>query len=449
MKPIDLYTLLYLIGAISLPFGFLMLLFSKLTPAIKGPFHWALGSFSAVLGALLFAGYPSVSGYVAFVAAPVFTVLAVAFYLAGIQLFVGKKINFRCFYGLVATEIIVSHFFYLIVPLAQWRMISFSFVCLIGTLVVVAELLKHAKGRYRLAFILCSVVFSISAATSLFRIVAIAILRPEEAHTPLFANLLFYLLTNVSQALLMFAFLLLISVKIAEQIEQKVEDQRKFYSIISHDLSGPVGMINAMLNMANHDEQIDVAEKKQLALEAEKLSTSTYHLLQNLLVWSKNQLEDLRPKVQAFDLDKVIRDNIEFMQQIATMKGISIVYEQNPELQCTADSRMVDTVIRNLVSNALKFTQPGGTIQITGKSEEKQVRVMVSDNGTGMSEEVLENLFTKKERKTVPGTSGEKGSGLGMAICKDFIDANHGHISIKSKKDEGTEVTITLPANQY
>ena len=292
-------------------------------------------------------------------------------------------------------------------------------------------------------------VFSISAATSLFRIVAIAILRPEEAHTPLFANLLFYLLTNVSQALLMFAFLLLISVKIAEQIEQKVEDQRKFYSIISHDLSGPVGMINAMLNMANHDEQIDVAEKKQLALEAEKLSTSTYHLLQNLLVWSKNQLEDLRPKVQAFDLDKVIRDNIEFMQQIATMKGISIVYEQNPELQCTADSRMVDTVIRNLVSNALKFTQSGGTIWITGKSEEKQVRVTVSDNGTGMSEEVLENLFTKKERKTVPGTSGEKGSGLGMAICKDFIDANHGHISIKSKKDEGTEVTITLPANQY
>jgi len=445
MKPLDLYTLLYVIGAISLLFAFLMLLFHKLTPAIKGPFEWALGSFSAVLGALLFAGYPSLPGYVAFVVSALFSVLAISFYMAGIQLFVGKKIDFRYFYGLVGAEFILSHFFYLVIPLPQWRMISFSFVCLFGTLVVVAELLKQAKGRYRLAFILCSVVFSISAVTSLFRIVAIVIWKPEEAHTPLFANLLFYLLTNVTQALLMFAFLLLISVRIAEQIEQKVEDQRKFYSIISHDLSGPMGMINVMLNMANHDEEVSFAEKKQIALEAEKLSASPYHLLQNLLVWSKNQLEDLRPKVQSFDLDKVIRDNIEFMRQIATMKSISIIYEQNPELLCKADSRMVDTVIRNLISNAVKFTGAGGTVQIKGGNEEKLVRVTVSDNGTGMSEDIQSKLFSAKDRKSLPGTSGEKGTGLGLTICKEFVDANNGSITVKSQKDQGTEVTVLLP----
>lgn len=445
MKPLELYTLLYVIGAISLLFAFLMLLFHKLTPAIKGPFEWALGSFSAVLGALLFAGYPSLPGYVAFVVSALFSVLAISFYMAGIQLFVGKKINFRYFYGLVGAEFILSHFFYLVIPLPQWRMISFSFVCLFGTLVVVAELLKQAKGRYRLAFILCSVVFSISAVTSLFRIVAIVIWKPEEAHTPLFANLLFYLLTNVTQALLMFAFLLLISVKIAEQIEQKVEDQRKFYSIISHDLNGPVGTINVMLNMANEDLNLENKQKLQMYIEAEKLSLSTHHLLQNLLFWSRSQLEDLKPHSVKFDLNKVIVENIDLMRQISKSKNVNIVYLQpENDLYCYADERMIHTVLRNLISNSIKFSHSGGTINISVEKAE-MLTVEISDNGVGMSDEVLDRLFTSNEKVSSTGTYGEKGSGLGLSICKEFVDLNKGSLEIKSKKNEGTEVTVLLP----
>lgn len=446
MKPLDLYTLLYVIGAISLLFAFLMLLFHKLTPMIKGPLHWALGSFSAVLGALLFAGYPTVTGYWAYVVSAISSVMAISFYLAGIQLFVGKKVDYRCFYGLVISEFVLSHFFYLILPLKHLRMISFSVVCVIGTILVINELLKHTKGRYKVAFILCSVVFAISGATSLFRIVAILIWRPAEAHTPLFANLLFYFFTNVTQALLMFTFLLLISVKIAEQIEHKVEDQRKFYSIISHDLSGPIGMINVMLNLVNHDNEVGVNEKKQVALEAEKLSSSTYQLLQNLLIWSRNQLEDLRPKITSFDLDKVIRDIIELMHHIATMKGITVYYTHNAELFCMADVRMVETVIRNLVSNAVKFTNAGGTIRIVSETVGKSVRVTVSDNGIGMSEEDQKVIFSARERISTSGTSGEKGSGLGLMICREFVEANLGSIHISSQKNEGTEITIVLPA---
>lgn len=445
MNPLDLNTLLYVIGAISLLFGFLMLLYHKLTPTIKGPLQWALGSFSVVIGSFLFAGYPAVPGYLAFVVGGTATVLSIAYYLAGIQLFRGKKINCIYFYGLIGTEFVTSNIFYLVFPNPQLRMSTFSMICVAGSLIVISELLQPARKEYRLAYILVSIVFGISATTSLDRAVSVLILRPEEAHVPISANLIFYFMASVTQALLLFSFLLLISIKIAESIEQKVQDQRKFYSIISHDLSGPIGMVNVMLNMVNHDDEVDQQEKKQIVLEAEKLSASTYHLLQNLLVWSKNQLEDLRPKVQSFDLDKVIRDNIEFMRQIATMKSISIIYEQNPELLCKADSRMVETVIRNLISNALKFTEAGGTVQIKGENDGKLVRVTVSDNGTGMSEDIQSKLFLAKERKSLPGTSGEKGTGLGLAICKEFIDANNGSISVKSKKDEGTEVTVFLP----
>ena len=445
MKPLDLYTLLYVVGAISLLFALLMLLFYRLTPAIKGPLHWALGSFSTVVGSMLFVIYPVVSGYLAFVVGGIITVLAILYYYSGICLFIGNSINYRYFYGLIISEFILAHFFYFIVPSPRLRMISFSFVCFISTLLVVVELLKHTNARYRVAFVLCSIVFSVSAATSLSRVIAIIILKPEEANVPIFANILFYFMANVTQALLMFSFLLLISVKIAEQLEQKVQDQRKFYSIIAHDLSGPVGMINVMLNMINHDNEIGKKEKKQVTLEAEKLSTSTYNLLQNLLVWSKNQLEDLRPKAQSFDLNKVIQDNIEFMQQIALSKGISVIYQPNHAVFCFGDSRMIDTVIRNLISNAMKFTKPEGYIEVSCSDGEKNVQFSVADSGVGMTEETQKKIFSSCEKKSTIGTLGEKGSGLGLKICKDFVELNNGTIQVKSIPNQGTKVVVNLP----
>lgn len=445
MKPLDLNTLLAIVGAISLLFCLLMLLYYRLTPTIKGPLHWALGSFSVVIGAFLFAGYPYISGYLAFVVGGTVTVTSIAYYLAGIQLFRNKEINYIYFYGLIGAEFLASNIFYLVIPNPQLRMSTFSLICVAGSLNVIFELLKPAKKEYRLAYILVSVVFGISATTSLFRALAILILHPEEAHIPISANLIFYFMASVTQALLMFSFLLLISIKIAERLEQKVQDQRKFYSIISHDLSGPMGMVNVMLNMVNHDDEVDSKEKKQIALEAEKLSASTYNLLQNLLVWSKNQLEDLRPKALSFDLDKVIRENIEFMQQIAITKNISIAYKHNPELKCFGDFRMIETVVRNLISNAVKFTNSGGCIRILCENAEKFVRLVVTDSGIGMSEEVQKRLFSVKERTSSTGTSGEKGSGLGLMICKEFVELNNGTLQIKSTVNKGTEVMVTLP----
>lgn len=446
MKPLDLNTLLYVIGAISLLFGFLMLLYYKLTPTIKGPLQWALGSFSVVAGSFLFAAYPGVSGYLAFVVGGTITVTSISYYLAGIQLFRKKKINKVIFFGLIGLQFILSNVFYLIIPNPQWRMATFSLICVAGSLLVIFELLRPAKQEYRLAYILVSVVFGISAFTSLYRAIAILILRPEEAHVPISANLLFYFMGSITQALLMFSFLLLISLKIAERLEQKVQAQRKFYSIIAHDLSGPVGMMNAMLNMINRDDDMDEPRKTKIYGEVENLSSSTYHLLQNLLYWSRNQLEDLRPNIKKFDLDNLIHNNIELMSQLAKTKNLEISYNSNPDLIAKADVRMIDTVIRNLISNAIKFSHTSNKIEIDCQFNGSFIVLRVTDHGIGMTEEVQKHLYFFNGNNPGTGTRGERGSGLGLSLCKEFIEENGGSIQIFSKENDGTEVTITIPS---
>lgn len=446
MKPLDLNTLLYVIGAISLLFALLMYLFYKRIPTVKGPLQWAYGSFSAVFGSLLFGLYPAVPGYIAIVVAGTCTTITIAYYLAGIRFYKGLPVNFQVLYGFVFLQFFLGNLFYVVFPMPNVRMAAFSAVCVIGLLFIIRELLLPAPKPYRLAFILCSIVFGISALTSLYRIVYIALFLPGDAHSPTNANLLFYLMSNVTQALLMGSFLLLISVKISERLEMKVEAQRKFFSIIAHDLTGPVGTVTQMLDLANNDKDIPADQRDAIYNEVERLSESTYHLLQNLLLWSKNQLENMEPVIRKFDMNKVVLENIELLQHISANKDIRIIYEPKLGLYCQADLRMIDTVIRNLISNAVKFTKTGGEIKIACDSTGMNLLVKISDNGVGMSKEVQNNLFKFNGSVTNTGTGGEKGTGLGLYLCKEFVEENNGSLIIRSHENVGTEVIVSLPA---
>lgn len=446
MRPLDLNSLLYVIGGISFLFALLMLLFYKLTPTIKGPLHWALGSFSAVFGSLLLAFHPPVPGYISFVFGGVFTVMALSFYLVGIQAYKNVESNKIWTYGIVVAQFILGTLFYSILDLPNYRMISFSMICTIGSLLIVVELLKPVQKNFRVAFWLCSLVFGISAMTSLFRIIYIFLYLPGEALVPTPANQLFYFMLNVTQALLLFSFLLLISLKIAERLEMKVQAQRKFFSVIAHDLSGPVCTVSQMLELANNDDDLDEVRRKYIYKEVEKLSESTYHLLQNLLLWSRNQLEDLAPVIRKFDLNIVLLENIDFLRQIAVSKGITIQYEPTADLLCMADSRMIDTVVRNLVSNAIKYTNSGGKVTISCEKAGKFMLVKIADNGVGMNEVVQNNLFKFNDSVTKIGTGGERGTGLGLYLCKEFIEENNGSMVIQSQLNVGTEVVVSLPA---
>jgi signal transduction histidine kinase len=324
-------------------------------------------------------------------------------------------------------------------------MISFSFFFMAVSLLIIRELLKPAKKPYQIVYYMCAFAFGIMVVTSLFRIIEV-IDHVEDRSTPVFSDTLFYFLANISQTLLIFSFLLLISVKIADRLEIKVQFQRKFFSIIAHDLNGPVGMMNTMLNLANKGKLMDSLEQHQMYVKVEQLSNSTYHLLNNLLHWSRNQMEDLRPMSRNFDLNKMIQKNINLFQEIADSKAITIAFDPVPEMFCLADVQMTDTVIRNLISNAIKFSYSGGIIRISIENAGLFRVLRITDRGTGMNDEVKKNLFKFMEKSSVPGTSGEKGTGLGLVLCKEFVELNNGSIVINSNPDEGTEVVVSLPA---
>ncbi len=444
MKPLDLYTLLYVIGAISLLFALVMFLFHKSLPTIKGPLLWSYGSLSAVISVLLFAAYPVVSGYIAYVVGGTFTVMAVSFYLAGTRVYKELQVNYLILYGLVFLQLFFGTLFYSVFPMPNVRMITFSSINLVGLILIIREFVQPAPKAYRLAFILCSIVFGISALTSLFRIFSVINLLPGKPHAPTLANLLFYFMSNVTQALLMFSFLLLISVKISERLKLKVEAHHKFFSIIAHDLSGPVGLISVMLNLVNTDNEFSEQQKSSTLQETEELSKSTHQLLQNLLYWSRNQLDNLRPAIQEFDLNNVILENLVLLQQISKTKDIEIDYQPNQQLNCMGDLRMIETVVRNLISNSIKFTNSGGRIIISVERTGTNLILKIADNGVGMSKKTQENLFQFSEITSKVGTHGEHGTGLGLLLCKEFVEANNGTLIVNSQEGIGTELIITL-----
>lgn len=444
MKPLDLYTVVSIIAAISLIFGILMWIFGKINPTIKGPMQWSLGSFSAVISSLLFVGLPQVGGYLSLVVSGAFVLLSIGLYWAGIREFKELRVNYKIVAGLVLLQLFFGSLFYLVFAMPNTRMVFYSAVTIIGYCLAIRELIRPADKPYRLAFHLCLIVFIISVLTSIFRIYTILTTLPSIAHSPSPANMLVYFFINIAMTMLLFSFMLLVSIKVSEQFKMKVENQHKFFSIIAHDLNGPVGMINEMLNLANNDNELPKDQKEMFLQEAGKLSNSTYQLLQNLLFWSRSQLEKLIPNIQKFDLNKLILENIEFLQQISKTKDISIEYEQATHLQCFGDMRMIDTVIRNLISNSIKYTHWGGKITISAEISEKHVVLKVKDNGVGMSADTQKNLFKFKEMNSKTGTDGESGTGLGLVICKEFVEGSKGTMTINSKENVGTEVLVKL-----
>lgn len=444
MKPFDLGTLVYIIGAISFLFGILMLIFYRINPDINGPIFWSLGSFCVVISSLTFTMEHLLNGYVAFVISAIFAIGGIMLYWSGIRAFKGLPVKYRVVIGVVLLQLILSTLFYSILPMPNARMSTYSLISIVASLISARELKKPVEKPFRLAFNICLIVFVITALTSAFRVYVIQTTLPGDAYNPSMANLLVYFFTNVTQAMLIFSFMMMVSVKVAEQMKIKVEVQQKLFSIIAHDLSGPVGMINVMLNMANNDKDLQEKQRNQFYIEVEKLSSSTNHLLQNLLHWTRDQLGDLKPIIKKLDLDKVIVANIELLQQLAQVKGISIVYKPNENMFCLGDIRMVDTVVRNLISNAIKFSNTDGRITISIENSGTFVLVKVADNGVGMSKEVLKSLFVSGQGRTTSGTAGERGTGLGLMLAKEFVVGNKGDIAVKSTEGVGTEVVVKL-----
>lgn len=225
----------------------------------------------------------------------------------------------------------------------------------------------------------------------------------------------------------------------------------KFFSIIAHDLKNPVGNTkNAIEMLSASYSEIDEREKKEYILMLKDAVDSAHSLLDDLLVWSQSQRNEIEYHPEMIDAAGLAHRTISLQQLSALNKQITLENTVDPELRVFADGKLVMTILRNLVSNSIKFTPEGGKIEIGSKAGDKSgMRVIyVKDNGVGMTPEKQSQLFRVDTNVTTPGTAGEKGTGLGLILCMEFAERNGGKISVRSETGKGSEFYVELPETE-
>lgn len=235
--------------------------------------------------------------------------------------------------------------------------------------------------------------------------------------------------------------------QVKENLQEEVATKNKFFSIISHDLRGSFGIILsiAQLLQENRDSLTD-EETSEMLDDIGKTTKNTLDLLENLLEWARSQTGGINFKPAKLKLNDVVSGILETSKDLARKKEIELTSTIDSEV-IFADRNMVLLIIRNLVSNAIKFTPKGGKVKIESEDREDSVKISVTDTGVGIESEKANQLFLIDNKISTPGTENEQGNGLGLILCKEFTERNNGNIGIESEPGKGTTVWFSLPKN--
>ena len=229
----------------------------------------------------------------------------------------------------------------------------------------------------------------------------------------------------------------------AQQLRELNNLKDKLFSIISHDLRSPLGSLITLLNLTQEGYFTEEGFRDVID-ELSKNVGYTSELLENLLRWAQSQMQGLKVIPSTFNIRDVAEDKLRLYEEQAQNKGITLRNQIDPQMAVYADSAMIELVFRNLIANAIKFCDKGSVVTTTASHSNGMVMVSVSDTGKGISSENLKKLFGREIFST-RGTSNEKGTGLGLLLCKDFITLNGGEIWAKSVEGVGSEFFFTLP----
>ncbi|ASZ12657.1 HAMP domain-containing histidine kinase [Chitinophaga pendula] len=221
------------------------------------------------------------------------------------------------------------------------------------------------------------------------------------------------------------------------------KDQEKLFSIVAHDIRSPLSTLESLLDMFQKGQYPEGEMKEAAAMLYEKVS-QLGDSLDNVLRWSARSMKGIRVRPTHFLLAPLVHEVCYFFQLVTEQKHIETELVIAPDLAIYADVDQVSVIMRNLISNALKFSYPGGKITVKASASVQQVVIEVTDHGMGMSGEQLANLFVYTASPGY-GTSGERGTGLGLMLCKEFVQQNEGSIRVRSNPNAGSTFTVSLP----
>jgi signal transduction histidine kinase len=220
----------------------------------------------------------------------------------------------------------------------------------------------------------------------------------------------------------------------------------KFFSIIAHDLRSPITTLISLSEVLRTEMDLMTLEQQQEVLNSVyDLSKNNLKLLDNLLQWAKMQTGQLVAHKEQFRIMEVIQEVARFFAAYARDKEIILEVQPSDEIVVVADQNMIRTILRNLVSNAIKYTAPAGLVSIGCSASHDMCTVAVRDNGLGMTPETQSRLFRLDQAASARGTANERGTGLGLLLCKEFVEKNGGQVSVESQRGFGSEFRFTLP----
>ena len=235
---------------------------------------------------------------------------------------------------------------------------------------------------------------------------------------------------------------------IARTSELQVANQTKerLFSIVAHDLRGPIGSLKSSLELLGSND-LTTSEFRDMVADLKTGVDGAYECLDTLLLWAAKQLREIKPIFTDVSLESAVRDCVALLADIATQKNISIHNTIPVEAHVWADETQVSSIFRNLVSNALKFTPSGGSVTISADKNEDGWRVTISDTGVGMTPEQVRHLLESNNVNSTVGTENERGFGLGLQICQEFIKNNGGALSFESQEGQGSSFHFMLPSS--
>lgn len=248
--------------------------------------------------------------------------------------------------------------------------------------------------------------------------------------------------------------------EITEKKNKKIERQKtelkqlnatkdKFFSILAHDLKNPFQTILGYSNLLSTDyNEMNEEEKRNVIAQINNVSKSSYQLLENLLSWANTQTGRIEYMPKKYNLEKLTSDTVQLVNMQADRKSQKIEVKVDPKILVQTDNNIFSTILRNLLTNAVKFSKMNGIIIIDACAEENDIILMVQDNGSGIQPDRIDDLFTLKKSKNSEGTALESGTGLGLVICKEFVEIYGGKIWVESVLGEGSKFFFSIPKSK-
>lgn len=239
-------------------------------------------------------------------------------------------------------------------------------------------------------------------------------------------------------------------ISLNDELKSLNASKDRFFSIIAHDLKSPLtGLLGFTNILVEEYDLLSEDERREFIGHSNQATKNLMALLENLLEWSRIQIGSIAFSPELVNLKKVFEEIISLFEQNAKNKSINLMMNIEDAANIFADINMLNTILRNLISNGIKFTKPGGTVKLSAKQFDNSVKIFVEDTGVGINSENLKKLFKIDSSFSTPGTEKERGTGLGLMLCKELIEKNNGKIEVESTPGKGTTFILTLPKSPF